>query len=87
MYRTNDIKTYKYLKSLGKEVELVPKTLLDVCLEVAETVAPRGNKYYLLNIKEDMERIAMIISDFDSSLEFELANSRKYSNTLILYLL
>lgn len=84
---TTDIKTYEYFKSIGREIELVEPTLLDVCLELAEQVAPRGDKYYLLNAKKNMEEIAFAISEFDSSLEFEIAKYDKYPNTFVVYLL
>ena len=89
MYTTTDVKTYEHFKALGLEVELVKPTLLDICLKLAEQVAPRGNKYYLLNSQKSMEEIAFAISEFDPSLEFEIAsyNKHSFSNSFVVYLL
>lgn len=89
VYRTTDIKTYEHFKSLGYEIELVEPTLLDICLKLAEQVAPRQDKYYLLGAKKSMEEIAFAISEFDSSLEFEIASYNKcyFPNSFIIYLL
>ena len=89
VYKTTDNETYKYLKALGHEVKRVEPTLLDICLELAEQVAPRQDKYYLLGAKKSMEEIAFAISEFDSSLEFEITSYNKcyFPNSFIIYLL
>jgi hypothetical protein len=89
MFTTTDIKTYEHFKSLGLEVELVEPTLLDICLKFAKQVAPRKDKYYLLGTKKTKEEIAFAISEFDSSLEFEIGDYHKcyMDNSFIIYLL
>ena len=42
MYRTHDINTYNKMLEMNLDVELVPKRLLDVLLELDCSVAPRG---------------------------------------------
>lgn len=88
LYRTTDRKTYEHFKAQGLEIELVEPTLLDICLKLAKQVAPRGNKYYLLDPKQSMEETALAISKFDPELEFEIANYNKcYMDGFVLYLL
>lgn len=83
MYRTHDINTYNKMLEMNLDVELVPKRLLDVLLELDCSVAPRGKvdgeytRYYLLGTNATPTEIATAIKEFNQDIKFKIDTYNK----------